>query len=193
MRFFSCLALTHACLFILVGCGDDDSKPRAPTRKKDEGKDQVAQNNPPVNPQPINPQPVNPKDEVKGPQGGVQFSKKDGGNLVSNIRGSAYVTERKNELSNIGKFFILYANENPNVNKRTLNDFLTYIRRDSPAIHKLLKEGFYTMNMKAQVNTGTSIIAYEPGMYPNGYLCVRGDGSVDYVNQADWKQGLGIP
>ena len=130
--------------------------------------------------------------ESKAPSGGIQFSKKGSGSLISNVRGSAYVTERKNELKNIGLFFIQYANDIPNVNKRTLDGFLSTFQRDAPKIYEHVKEENYVINLKASLSASNGIIAYEWGMYPAGYLCVRVDGSVDYVSQDEWKAALGI-
>jgi len=60
-------------------------------------------------------------------------------------------------------------------------------------IRDAVKEGYYQMNLKARLEGG-DIICWERDIdIGDRYLCVMGDGSVDYVSLADWKKALGKP
>ncbi len=112
------------------------------------------------------------------------------GGFIGGIRAAGYVTERKNELGQIGKAFNQFAIEYK-LNARTQDAFLEYIKTFGP-IRDSVRDGFYVVNMKAEPLSSSSIIAYEHDKYEGqGYLCVRGDCSVDHVSEADWKAALG--
>lgn len=132
------------------------------------------------------------------PQGGVPIvpgikegnpAKKGGAGIVNNVRGAGYRTERRNELRQIGLFFQQFCEGTPK-SGRTKEAFLDYIKRDSKAIHEAVSDGYYVMNMRADLGTAQSVIAYERDLDQPGHLCVRGDASVDYVPQAMLKELL---
>lgn len=122
-------------------------------------------------------------------QEGPPVKKGMNGHLLGNIRSAAYITERKNDLGNIGKLFNTFAVEYSGT-ARSQEGFLEYIKTSGP-IHKYVAEGYIVVNMKAEPLSSSSIIAYEAEAYNQGYLCVRGDNSVNFVTEANWKAALG--
>jgi hypothetical protein len=65
------------------------------------------------------------------------------------------------------------------------------MQRDSKAIHEAISDGYYVMNMRADVGSSSSIIAYERDIDRTGHLCVMGDTSVDYVPLQVLKDSVG--
>lgn len=110
--------------------------------------------------------------------------------VIENIRGAAYRTERRNELRQIGVFFAQFCETTPK-DKRTLEQFLTFIKNDARQIHDAIKKGYYKVNLSADPNAPASIIAFESTVDRQGYLCVHGDASVDYVSAEKLKKLLG--
>jgi hypothetical protein len=149
-----------------------------PWERGGEKKNDVAQNQP-------------PQQQPPGDIGRVDFSKKGGGNIVQNVRGSIWRTERRAELKSIGLSFNQFCDTHKGAS-RTYDNFLNSLRQDV-AIHGAIKEGYYKVNMKAEPFSSHSIIAYERDIDATGYLSVRGDGSVDYVPLAELKNAGGIP
>jgi predicted Zn finger-like uncharacterized protein len=114
--------------------------------------------------------------------------KKGGSNIISNVRGAGYRTERRNELRQIGLFFQQYAETTPK-SARTKEGFMDYMKRDSKVIWDCLDDGYYTLNPKVDHTSGSSVIAYETDIDRNGmHLAVRGDLSVDYTPPQDLKK-----
>ena len=121
-------------------------------------------------------------------EGNPANSKKGGTGIVNNVRGAAYRAERRSELKQIGLSFVQYADEYKGAN-RNLDTWLDYIKTYGP-IRDAVKEGYYKMNFNARLE-GSSVIAYERDIDKGAHLCVRGDGSVDYVPLAELKTILG--
>ena len=118
--------------------------------------------------------------------------KKGGTYVISSVRGAAYRTERRSEPSSrLALSFVAFQDEYKGA-QRTYENFLKYIKRDFGEIHDSIKDGYYQMNMQASFDSG-SIICYERDIDRTGYLCVRGDTSVDYVPLDVWKKALGKP
>ena len=126
---------------------------------------------------------------VPGIKEGNPALKAGGKSITGNIRGAAYVTERKNDLAQIGKLFVLFYDSTPK-SARTQDEFVKSIQRDAKSLADSIKDGYYVMNMRAEL-TGSSIIAYESQVYSQGYLCVNGNGVTDFVSEQDWKTALG--
>jgi hypothetical protein len=68
---------------------------------------------------------------------------------------------------------------------------LVHIRLDGP-IKDAVKEGYYKMNMKARLDSD-NIIAYERDEDAQGHLCVRANGTQEYVPAVQLKKELGLP
>lgn len=116
-------------------------------------------------------------------------AKKGGAGIVNNVRGQGYRTERRNELRQIGLAFIDFCDTFKGAN-RTQENFLQQIGTFGP-IRDAIKEGYYVLNLRADPSSGQSIVAYERDEDQGRHLCVRGDGSVDYVPVSTLKGLLG--
>ena len=117
-------------------------------------------------------------------------TKKGGKDIIQNIRGAVYRTERKSELKQLALTFNQFCDEYKG-GARTKENFLIHIKTFGP-IHDALKDGYYQMNMKARLD-GDNIIAYERDEDAQGHLCVRSNGVQDYVPAAQLKKELGLP
>ncbi|HZZ79187.1 MAG TPA: hypothetical protein VFE62_11750 [Gemmataceae bacterium] len=115
-------------------------------------------------------------------------AKKGGDGIINNVRGAGYRTERRSELKQIGTAFIQYSDDFKG-NNRNDNTWLDYIKTFGP-IRDAVKDGYYKMNYSARLDSA-SVIAYERDIDQGRHLCVRGDGSVDYVPLAELKTILG--
>jgi hypothetical protein len=117
-------------------------------------------------------------------------TKKGGKDIVQNIRGAVWRTERKNELKQLQLSFIQYSDDYKPA-ARTKENFLEFIKTFGP-IRDAVKEGYYVINLKARLQGG-DIIAYERDEDNQGHLCVRSNGEMSYVPAAQLKKELGLP
>ena len=112
---------------------------------------------------------------------------------AGNIRARIERTRLDNELNQIKLFFTQYDLNVSNPNARTLDGFLKFIERDSKQIHDSIKEKFYTMNMKARLDTD-SIICCETEPYNEGYYAVKSGGTIGFISPQEAKAaGLAVP
>ncbi|MBI2807635.1 MAG: hypothetical protein HYX68_21860 [Planctomycetes bacterium] len=174
------LGIGGALLLLLLVGGGVTLAIMKPWARNAEKKEVLAQNPPPKQEAPVNP----------GPKG-IQV-RKNPKSLLGRVYYRGTRASLDNEMRQIKLFYEQYCLEYPNANKRTVDSFLNYIRRDSFQIHNAIKEDkFYTMNVKARLDT-KSIIAYETEAYDEGYYCIQSDGSIGIVSEKDWKASLGI-
>jgi hypothetical protein len=121
---------------------------------------------------------------------GNPAKKKGGDSIVNNVRGAGWRLERKNDLKQIGLAFIQFCDDYKGSN-RTQENFMKSNDTLGP-LRDYIKEGYYVVNMKARLES-SSIIAYENALDQGRYLCVLGNGEVDYLPEAEWKKLLGKP
>jgi microcompartment protein CcmK/EutM len=114
---------------------------------------------------------------------------KGGKGVVNNVRGAVYRTERRSELAGIKNMYAAFILENGNPNQRTLDKFLVYIERDFRPVQQAIKDGYYKVNMRAQL-TGAHVIAHERDEDRDGFLAVMGDGDIRYLRQAELNAGM---
>ena len=187
MRIASWWLFMPMIVLLAAGCRSEDSnkpKTRIVANNTDGGnKDAVP--NPAPQPQPA-PAPVVVPPQKADPD---LDRKKGGSSIIGSARGAAFRAERRNELRQIGLFYQQFVEGTPK-SGRTKEAFLKYIQRDAKVIHDTIAEGYYQMNMRADVGTSTSIIAYERDIDRTGHLCVMGDTSVDYVPLPTLKAAL---
>lgn len=96
----------------------------------------------------------------------------------------------KNDLDNIGKFYIMYNTMNGK-SPASLNEFLDFMSKDAPSIAKALKEKKYTVTWNANL-TGGGILAYETETFTDGSRqALKTDGSVHYMTTQDFQAAKG--
>jgi hypothetical protein len=176
MRIVLSLFVIAAVGLVLSGC-DDHSRPK--TKPKQAGEqEKVAQNDPAPPPAP------NP--------GKVATIPKKGTTILTGPLGQARRLENKTELRGILTFYVAYCTEAPNPGQRTLDGFLASIKRDSPAIHAAIKDGYYKVNLRAAAS-GTDVIAYEHEADSAGHLSILGNGDIVFLPEPALKKALGTP
>ncbi len=116
---------------------------------------------------------------VPGIKEGNPANKPGGDQITRGVRGAGYRTERRSELRQIGLAFIDFCDTHKGAN-RTQENFLKQINNFAH-IRDSVKDGYYTMNMKADPTSSMSIIAYETAVDQGRHMCVMGGGNVDYV------------
>lgn len=110
--------------------------------------------------------------------------------MLGNVRARGERAKLDNELKQLALFFNQYCNDVPNPNARTLDGYLTWIKRDSPDLHNAINvQKYYTVNVKARPNAD-SIIAYETEPYTDGYYCVKTNNFLGILSEREWKAGL---
>jgi hypothetical protein len=117
-------------------------------------------------------------------------AKKGGLGIVNSVRGAGYRAERKHELAELRKAYIMFCDDYKGA-ARSYENFLNHINTFGP-IRDAVKDGYYQMNMKARVD-GDNVIAYERDIDSQGHLCVRANGDVVYVPADQLKKELGNP
>lgn len=125
--------------------------------------------------------------------GNPDAPKKKGGTSVSNsVRGAAWRAERRNELNQIGKYYVQFVEDYKGASRNMMN-FKEYIKTAPSAIREPIEEGYYVMNFKADpTRSSQCIVAYERDEDSGQrHLAVRGDCSVDYIPTVELKAALG--
>jgi uncharacterized Zn finger protein (UPF0148 family) len=123
-------------------------------------------------------------------EGNPANMKKGGKGVISNVRGSAWRTERRAELKSIQLSYIQFCDDYKGTGRNMMN-FMEFIKQSPSSIRDPIKEGYYVMNFKADPRVGESIIAYERDLDNNGHLCCKTNGDVDYVSVEELKAALG--
>lgn len=105
--------------------------------------------------------------------------------LLGNIRARAIRTERQNELRQIATFYSGMPSP-----PKSLAEFQKEIKRDAPAIHQAIEDGYYTINLKAR-QFSEDIVAYETeGDGANLHYFARASASVDAMSTDDLQKRL---
>lgn len=173
-------------LLIVVGAGAayyfTRPAPAAPAQPKQVAQNPDKKDDKQAPPAPLPPPPV-PQPGIRVVPGIKEGNpvKAGGDGIVRNVRGAGYRTERRSELKQIGTAFVAFCDTHKGAN-RTLENFLKDINNFAH-IRDSVKDGYYTVNMKADPTSSTSIIAYETAVDQGRHMCVMGDTSVDYVPQ----------
>jgi hypothetical protein len=97
--------------------------------------------------------------------------------------------KEKNDLRQICLFYKTFEVELGKPPK-ALPDFLDYIKRDAPALHKALADGKYVLVLGKKVGAN-QVLAYEKKPDNNGFhAVVRGDQSVTTLTRKGLKEAL---
>jgi hypothetical protein len=102
------------------------------------------------------------------------------GKQITNVKGLMY---------NLGKFYQQYTLEN-NRAPTKLEEFTSYIQRDSRPLVQALQDGEITLTLSSQLNSNV-VLAYETKPYVDGTRVVlMGDGSVSTMSTQDFQAAL---
>jgi hypothetical protein len=97
--------------------------------------------------------------------------------------------KEKNDLRQISLFYKTFEVEFGKP-PQTLPDFLNYIKRDAPALHKALADGKYVLVLGKKVGAN-QVLAYEKKPDSKGFhAVVRGDQSVTTLTRKGLKEAL---
>ena len=108
---------------------------------------------------------------------------------VGGVRRVLDQSEVRNDMKNIGIFYIQYDAETGKP-PRSLADFQNYVKRDAPALHKHLAEGYYVLLVGTKPSSNV-ILAHEAKPDSRGHtIAVKGDGSVHTLNAKELKDTL---
>lgn len=134
---------------------------------------------------------TNPQPQSQ-PQPGVNRRYGDSGSNAAamSARRGGDIQKAKNDLDNIGKFYIMYNTMNGK-SPASLNEFLDFMSKDAPSIAKALKEKTYTVTWNANL-TGGGVLGYETETFTDGSRQVlKTDGSVHYMTAQDFQAAKG--
>jgi hypothetical protein len=97
--------------------------------------------------------------------------------------------QAENQLHQIGVMLQTYNTENNGYPTR-LEDFLNYIKRDAPREHTSLQTGYFVMTLNPRPAPGTAVV-YEKDPDMSGMrLVVMTDGSVQRMNESQFKAAV---
>jgi hypothetical protein len=177
MRVLILLTIVTA-LGAAAGCGKDDKNAQA---KADKMKGIILEGQEKPAPAPA---PMPPPDNT-----GIKSNPKPKG-LVQNIRAAGYRPMRQNELRQIAQFaaqFELTNNRPP----RSKEEFINYMKRDSPGIAQAIEEEYYVLNLKVNMKDANSVVAFESLTDAGGHQTARVDASVGPVAVEELRKLLG--
>ncbi len=95
----------------------------------------------------------------------------------------------QNDLQQIALFYIQFDSENDRP-PASLEEFKTYVYKDSPKLFQKIEDGSYVINFKVKPSSNT-VVAYEKEPDLNGnHLVVWGDKATKLVSSSDLQKAL---
>ena len=97
-------------------------------------------------------------------------------------------SEGQNDLRQIGIFYKAYQTEHRRYPKN-LGEFLAYIKKEAPGIHRNLEKGNYVL-VVTNKPTSERVLGYQKDQYKGMHSVVMGDGSVSTMTNKELQKNL---